>query len=311
MEIIEKWKTCLKYDIMGLEDVLSRTTDPFDPVAFYVSDGLGTAYGAMRLRRLSLETGEELANILARNLTRCIYVNEDFIYAILDKRILKLNRKDLSIQGTYEQNVPRCADHAEFVDDDTLLLMNYYGGTLQCYNLQTQKSRRKKMDAQYTYYDIIKKDAETFLIFQERAVFQYSFKTNTVKKLVDTEPGKRCAMGNSGKIYLLCRDHIEETGEDGKVIPYSSKMLVYSSLPENDYEELELGCIADHFWLSEEESMLYTAHNNEFCIYSIAEKKPIFHHAFEGGFVYNFFVKEGKVLVYTKVNHCLTCYELR
>lgn len=311
MEMIEKWKTCLKYDIVGLEDVLSRTTDPFDPAAFYVSDGWGTAYGAMRLRKLSLETGEELANILARNLTRCIYVNKDFVYAILDKRILKLNREDLSIQETYAQNVPRCSDHAEFVDEDTLLLMNYYGGTLQCFNLQTQKSRRKKMDAQYVYYDIIKKDAETFLIFQERAVFRYSPKANTIKKLTDTEPCIRCAMGNSGKIYLLCRNHIGKTGEDGKETLSSSKMLVFSSLSENDYEELELGCIADCFWLSEEEDILYLAHGNEFCIYSVAEKKLIFHHVFGGGFVYNFFVKAGKVLIYDKVEYSLTCYELK
>ena len=170
------------------------------------------------------------------------------------------------------------------------------------------------MDTQYVYYDIIKKDAETFLIFQERAVFQYSAKANTVKKLIDTEPCIRCTMGNSGKIYLLCRDHIEKIGEDGKEMPYSSKMLIFSSLAENTYEELELGCLADHFWLSEEEDILYLAHGNEFCIYSVAEKKLIFHHVFEGGFIYNFFVKAGKILIYTsklKVEYSLTCYELQ
>ncbi|MCM1063352.1 MAG: hypothetical protein NC420_02590 [Eubacterium sp.] len=310
MEITEKWKTCLKYNIMGAADVISPTADPFDPDAFYISDGWGTAYGATRLRRLSLGTGQELANVLARNVTRYVYADRDFIYAILSERILKLNRGDLSIQESYKNNVPKYSDYAEFVDEDTLLLMNYYGGTIACFNLQALKSRRKKVDAQYVYYGIIKKDAETFLLFQERAVFQYSPKTNAVKKLTDTEPCIRCALGNSGKIYLLCRDPVQKVSEDGKELPFSSKILVYPSLSQNIYEELELGCIAHYFWLSEEEDLLYTAYNGEFGVYSIAERKLIFRHVFEDGFIYSFFVEAGKILIYNRSEYSLTCYEV-
>ncbi|MCM1089238.1 MAG: hypothetical protein NC413_00175 [Muribaculum sp.] len=310
MKITEKWKVHLKYNIKGAGDVTEPTADPFDPDAFYVSDGWGTAYGATRLRRLSLTTGEELANVLARNTTRYVYAGKDYIYAILSERILKLNRADMSVQEAYKRNVPKYGDFVEFVDADTLLLMNWYGGTLPSYNLQTQTCRRKKMDSQYVYYGIIKQDAETFLIFQERAVFQFSPKTNTVKKLIDTEPCIRCAMGNSGKIYLLCQEPVRRTSEEGEERPLSSRILVYSSLSENAYEELELGCIAHYFWLSEEEDLLYTAHDGELGIYSIAEKKQVFRHVFEDCFIYNLFVRAGKLLTYHEKERCLTCYEV-
>lgn len=117
-------------------------------------------------------------------------------------------------------------------------------------------------------------------------------------------------MGNSGKIYLLCRDSVQKVSEDGKENPFSSKVLVYSSLSENVYEELELGCTARYIWLSGEEDLLYTANNGEFGIYSIAEKRLIFRHVFEDGFIYNFFVEAGKVLIYNKDEYSLTCYEI-
>lgn len=97
MKLTQKWSVCLKNNILGAADVMSPTIDPYDPAAFYISDGWNTSYAAMRLRKLSLETGEELANALVRSAVRYIDVNPDTIYALLDKRILKLDRKDLKI----------------------------------------------------------------------------------------------------------------------------------------------------------------------------------------------------------------------
>lgn len=310
MECLKVWSVVLKHNIMGAADVLPPTTDIFDPDVFYISDGWQTAYGGMRFRKLSLETGEELANVSTRDTVRCIQTDKESIYAILNKRILKLNRQDLSIQERYTQNVPRYADYAEFIEDETLMLMNYYSGTIQRFDLKMQKSHKKATGEKYSFYDVIKADSDTFFIFHEKAVFRYSPKTNMVKKVLDTEPCIRCDMDSTQRTYLLCQKPVEKICDDGKSQPYSSKVLVYSSLTQKDCEEWILGCIANYFWLSEEQ-LLYLVQDNALWIYSIAEKRLIFHDTFETGFVYNVFVNSHSILTYDRKNYCLTCYKIK
>ena len=61
MKLYKIWTSCTKNNILGL---LPPTIDPFDQSLFYVSDGIGTPYPAIKFRKLSIETGEELAPFL-------------------------------------------------------------------------------------------------------------------------------------------------------------------------------------------------------------------------------------------------------
>lgn len=108
MECLQVWSVVLKNNIRGAADVMPPIADVFDSNVFYISDGWQTAYGGMRFRKLSLETGEELANVLTRASVRCIWAGKESIYAVSDKRILKLNWKDLGIQESYIQNNMIC-----------------------------------------------------------------------------------------------------------------------------------------------------------------------------------------------------------
>lgn len=47
------------------------------------------------LRKLPIETGEELASVLTRDAARCIYFEKEYIYAFLNKRVLKLDRNNV------------------------------------------------------------------------------------------------------------------------------------------------------------------------------------------------------------------------
>ena len=71
MELRKRWSARMKNNISG-GGVMAPVADPFDPTAFYVSDGWGSLYASMRLRKLSAETGEELASVLTRDSTRCV-----------------------------------------------------------------------------------------------------------------------------------------------------------------------------------------------------------------------------------------------
>ena len=43
----------------------------------------------------TIETGEELASVLTRDAARCIYFEKEYIYAFLNKRVLKLDRNNV------------------------------------------------------------------------------------------------------------------------------------------------------------------------------------------------------------------------
>lgn len=284
------------------------TADLFDTDVFYVSDGLGTPFGAMRLRKLSLETGEELANVRTHNWVRCICENEESLYAVSDKRILKLNRKDFRLEESYTKNIPRYSDFAEFDANGALILANSNGTSLKRFDFQMQKSSRKKVGSDSYIYNIIKAGADTFYIFTQQEVFQYFPLTNQIKKLLDTEACRESIMDSAGKTYLLCSRN--------RARPRSSRILVYPTLADTNPEILFPGCVADRFWLSEERRQLYMTYDNNMTydnklwIYSLDENKMIFHHIFDTGFVYAIFVKTNTVLTLDASSNCMTCYKI-
>lgn len=112
MGVNQKWTTQMKNNISG---IMRPQIDCFDKSVFYVSDGLFSTYSSMRFRKMSVETGEELANVLARDATRCIYCDREYVYAFLDKRILKLHKSDLTVANAYKERIPRYTD---YVDSD-------------------------------------------------------------------------------------------------------------------------------------------------------------------------------------------------
>ena len=95
MRVNQKWSIQPKNNIAGMGDVILPTIDAIGKSVFYVSDGHGSYYSSMRLRKLPIETGEELASVLTRDAARCIYFEKEYIYAFLNKRVLKLDRNNV------------------------------------------------------------------------------------------------------------------------------------------------------------------------------------------------------------------------
>ena len=86
MRVNQKWSIQPKNNIAGMGDVILPTIDAI---------GHGSYYSSMRLRKLPIETGEELASVLTRDAARCIYFEKEYIYAFLNKRVLKLDRNNV------------------------------------------------------------------------------------------------------------------------------------------------------------------------------------------------------------------------
>ena len=279
MRVEQKWTIQMKNSI---DAVMLPQTDPFDKAVFYVSDGLRSTFSSMRFRKLSMETGEEQANVLTRDGTRCIYCDKEYIYAFLNKRILKLHRSDLTIADEYKERIPRYTDYVDSDGAEVFLLGNQNADSLSVFHLQTGRSQRKKIGG---CCGIFQTEPDTFFIFNYDSILAYSLKGNRLKKIADTEHYTECARGKSGRAYLLCG------GVRYSTMTISSaeyKILIYSFVPDIKMEKVifipkEICgrlCSAMAFRLSEDEKRLYLFDSRTIWIYSICEDKIIFQHTF-------------------------------
>ena len=302
MELCKKWSVQMKNNISG-GGVMPPVLDPLDPSAFYVSDGWHSYYSSMRLRRLSLETGEELANVLTRDCTRCIHVEEDRLFAVLNKRILELNRRDLSVRRTYKKGVPQSMDYVRYNGADKLLMMNWMGGFLNVFDLNTETVRKKKVD---TCCGIWKEKGNSFLLLNGDAILRYDLCGNKLKKLADTEPCSKGWLGPSGRLYLLCKGPVEE----GEV---SSKMIIYPSAAGGTPRETIPGELVQNFALSQDETRLFLMRDNCVWLYSIPDEAILFRHEFEGEFAFEdgLYAFRGNILTYRWSEKELTCWEIK
>ena len=301
MELCKRWSAQMKNNISG-GGVMAPVSDPFDPSVFYVSDGWGSSYSSMRLRKLSVETGEELASVLTRDSTRCVHIEEDRVFAVLNKRILELDRNDLRVRRAYKKGVPQYMDFAGFNGEDKLLLMNWNGGFLNVFDLNTEKTRKKKVD---TCCGIWKEDKNSFLVLNGDAVLRYDLAGNKLIKLADSEPFTKCMLGQSGQLYLLCKGPVE----GGEVL---SKLVIYPSAAGGTPRELIRKEPAQHFALSQNETRLLLIRDNNIWLYSIPEEKMIFHHEFEREFVFEdgLQVLHETIFTYRWSEKALTCWKI-
>lgn len=301
MELCKKWTIQMKNNISG-GGVMPPVLDPFDPSVFYVSDGWGSYYSSMRLRRLSVETGKELASVLTRDSTRCVHVEQDRIFAVLNKRILELDRADFQVIHTHKKGVPLYMDYAAFNGTDKLLMMNWSGGFLNVFDLNSETVRKKKVD---TCCGIWKEDQNSYLILNGDAILRYDLAGNKLKKLADTEPCSKCRLGPSGQLYLLCKG----TVEGGEV---SSKIVIYPAAGGTP-QEIVLGELIQNFSLSQDENRLFLIRDNCIWLYSIPEEKIIFQHEFEGEFAFEdgLHIFHENIFTYHWREKELTCWEIR
>lgn len=296
MEVCKKWTVQMKNNISG-GAVIPPVLDPFDPSVFYVSDGWYSYYSSIRLRKLSVETGEELTNVLARDCVRCIHVEEDRLFAVLNKRILELDRNDLHVLRTYKKGA--YADYVGFDGRDKLLLMNRNGNFLNIFDLQSETVRKKKAAA---CFGIWRGDENTFLILDGSGVLEYEPAANKLKRLIDTPPYIDCARGALGQLYLL-----EGEGEA------SSRLLLYPSVLGGTPQELPLGQPVRGFKLSSDETRAFLFQKDRVLVYSIPEKRVTAQHIFEhesslldGDYILN----DRTILTYQREGNELTCWKI-
>ena len=98
---------------------------------------------------------------------------------------------------------------------------------------------------------------------------------------------------------------------EGKETPCSSRILTYSSIADNRFEEIVPGVIFHYFRLSEDENLLYLFRNNTLWIYSLPENQIVFQHVFQDSVMMNVFAEDSIVITYKMSCYQLTCWQIQ
>lgn len=304
----KRWTVELKNSIQG--NGIPPTQDPFDASVFYIADGWGSTYASMRIRKLSCETGEEQASTLIKNMTRCIHINENQIYAVSEKKILELNRKTLDIEHIYKEKVPQYSSYVESDNKGTLLLMCHGGDFFYTFSLNDNKRTGKKLKGCCGMANI---DKNNFLIFScYDGVFKYNLEKNTLERVIKTtEPFPDCMIGKSNDLIVHCGKLIEATRDTTEHFEPLSKIVLYKSLLETDREEIDTNVVFEKMQLSENGENLYLYKDNALWLYSLKERKIVYSHTYaEKTRILSVFDAQKLVFTYEHPNNnVLTCWE--
>lgn len=136
------WTAAMPFSLVGS---MAPVCDP-DSDSVFVSDGWGTAYAAIRLRRLALATGEEKASARLGEGAGCVFFSADgrTVVAATGKRLLAFDRGSLEEVGRWTSKVPRYAFYGALMGRRAAL-MNWRGPSLGLYDLDESRCQRVRV----------------------------------------------------------------------------------------------------------------------------------------------------------------------
>ncbi|GAA6768186.1 hypothetical protein AAFH68_41390 [Flavobacterium sp. CGRL1] len=269
MKIKEIWTTELKNGIFG---GLIPLQDPFDKTKFYLSDGWGSAFPSMKLRKLSFENGKELNTALIRNSVRCLYFNPDKqnIFAVSDNKIFQINRTDLTTIKKFEKGIQKYSNFISSNDTDSLLLTS--GDFIFIYNYLEEKGIKKKLKSGRNIY---KESSNLFLIFcpKEGSIKQFDISTKKSKEILKTDLFFNSYKSKSEKIYLHLQRPAQTIQNTQETIAQINQINIYSNFQLA--VEIKFDFNFENFVISETEEYIYITNKNQIWIYSLSKKQII------------------------------------
>jgi hypothetical protein len=202
------WRVKLPRSIFGS---MKPTYDPVTQ-SLLVSDGWGTAYASIRLRRLDIFSGEGLASVRLGNTVRCIARSAgDSLYAVLDKRIVAVDHVSLTVQQKWTERVPSYGDYA-VATCGGIVLMNSHGPNVHFYPLSSGQRRRREVASCHGMYAMAD-DRILVCSGKEGMLRTFCHKTGQVDALCETEPFKATSFHTqSQRLLLLMGDPTKEAG---------------------------------------------------------------------------------------------------
>lgn len=293
----EHWRITLKNPIFGS---VKPEVDPFDDDHFYISDGWGSSFPSMKLRKIVLETGDEVNVVSIKNSVRCLYWSENKkdLFAISDNKIFQIDRTHFVVEKKLTKGVPKYSDYMSSDDKDVLLLMNFSSGFLNIYNYISETSTKKKMKS---CRGISKETNSRFLIFcgHYGSVMRYDLVKNETEEVLKTEIYRNVIHRESGRLYLHCGIIEPATETKHERIEPIPRLIIYQSLGDKTPYTIEVDFHFTDFLVSDDEKLIYFYEDNRVWGYSLQDKTVENYFEFEENLrIIQIFDKQRKIIAY-------------
>ncbi|MDO4782837.1 MAG: hypothetical protein Q4A09_06440 [Capnocytophaga felis] len=267
------WETTFKNSIVG---ILQPTADPFSPDEFYLADGWCSMYNSMRLRKVSFVSGKEIDNVLIRNMVRCLHFSSDgkFIFGITDNKIFKFNRETLQIEEKFDKGIPKYMSFMQADDMGNFVMMNYAGKTISVFNHLENKILHKKITKKDWCCNIIKENAENYLIFSSKngVVQRYNLPKNSLETVLETQTFHNGIKDKSGNFYFQLGQFKAGAMSTDTLRPLS-QILIISEEKQQKIHHFE------HYFsqimLSQDEKSLFLIGENKIWQFSLQKEKIV------------------------------------
>ncbi|MFV0480472.1 MAG: hypothetical protein ACK5LP_00650 [Campylobacteraceae bacterium] len=302
----EKFSITLKNGIYG---GLCPKLDKFDHDYFYVGDGWGSSFASMRIRKLSLKDGGEVASFLVKNQIRCIYFsqNRSDLFVMSDKKFFILNREDLTLKEKFDKKVPNYSDYVSFDENENLLLANFVAQSLSIFNIKTQKTIKKRISASR---GIFKEDENNYLFASPYdGIYRYNLAKNKHELVLPTTLYSSIKILKNGTIFLQSASFVEKTETTHERLAPISEIKIYKNLEDKNPKTLNFDFNFDSFEILENENKLFLIDRNKLNIYDISSKS-LQKYKFNNN-IRSIIIKKKSIFTLDSIDgNKLTCYEL-
>jgi hypothetical protein len=310
MEIILKWTKDLQNPIFR---GLYPTIDPFDSSHFYLSDGWGAFYASMKLRKISLETGDETASLKIGNSARCLYFSNDKIFAATDNRIFIFDRDTLSLKQKIEKKIMKYTDYMEYDNQNRLLLMNHRSNYLMVLDYLHQQPQKKKIGQ--SCGGMYRQSIDKFWIMDYYCgeIIIYDLKKNVHQIWLKDKTFTHSKIVNFEHAYLRGGYIINRQGLD--IVEPTNQFRIIDLQTKECVDEFEIPFKFENFFLSADGENLFLYEKNKFSMFSLKQKTVVAHYVFDDNqTIISFIQGKENVLFTTNLAHesykKLSCYRV-
>ena len=243
------WGANLPYSIRGASGPW------FDPYtnSLLVPDGWGTPFSSIRLRRLDLATGQELASVRTGTGVRCIAFDaeEKTLVAATDSRLMLLDRFTLVPVREWREKVPRYSDYIVWRNDQ-VLLKNWGASSLARFDLNSSRVSRLTTGSCVGMLEAPDSDHVVVLCGKEGRISFYNAHTHKIDRYIQTPQFLNAKLARAGNQVLVALGNPHHL-TDSTVEHFREAYIIriYDLSNPGTYSEVRAGQPFIDFWTTD------------------------------------------------------------
>jgi hypothetical protein len=272
------WERELQCSLRGSIEAIE---DPFED-AFYISDGWGTSYSSLCLRKISMKNGDELGKVLLKQSARCMFFYPDgqHILVATDKRLFLLDRKTLEVIKKWDKIGCMCPSYI-LADDESAYMMNYRNEALTVFQFNNEEYRKIKVGScGGMFFD----SSNNILIFSNKdgKLSKYYPHSKKLEREIDTHIHVECEYSKALNLAALSLGdpyEIEQLSEQVTTITAKISngiIRIYNMNDSFSFVDYVIPFKFMHFRMSSDFKAVFLSNKESLAIYSLEDNKIIF-----------------------------------